>query len=140
MPLEGQQLLPREIVKLLWDGGWRDADNIMIMAAITQAESALFTEAWNYNPPTRSLPKGSYDWGLYQLNDGGVTGADQEAFKAIAFNPPLATKQARKLYEARHFQPWVAYANKSYEKFIPQASKGLANMLRLKHDIKVLIP
>jgi hypothetical protein len=140
MPLEGPQLLPREIAKLLWDGGWRDADNIMIMAAIVQAESALFVRAWNFNPPTSSSPKGSYDWGLYQLNDGGVTGNEQETFKAIAFDPVLATKQARKLYEARKFQPWVAYANGSYKKFIPQATKGVANMLRLKHDIKVLIP
>jgi hypothetical protein len=133
MPLEGRQLLPRDVAELLWEEGWTNADNLMIMLAVSMAESALFTEAWNLNS------NGSYDWGLYQLNDGGKTGKEQEVFKTMACDPATATKSARKLYEARKFQPWVAYANRSWEKFIPQATVGVANMLRLKHGVKVLL-
>lgn len=139
MPLEGKQLLPREVALLLWNAGWTNADNLMIMLATSMAESALFTQAWNFNPPTERMPNGSYDWGLYQLNDGGKTGAEQASFKIMAFDPVKATAKAREMYDARKFQPWYAYTNGSWEKFIIQATTGVANMLRLKHDVKTLI-
>lgn len=134
MPLEGQQLKPREVALLLWNAGWKDADNLMTMVAVAMAESALFTEAWNLNT------NGSHDWGLYQLNDGGKTGVELEKFQAMAFDPVKATAWAREMYVSRKFQPWVAYANKSWEKYIIQATTGVANMLRLKHGVKTLIP
>lgn len=138
MPLEGRQMLPREAAALLWNAGWVNAENLMIMVCVAMAESALFTKAYNYNPPTTALPNGSYDWGYLQLNDGGVHGSDLDTFKHMAFDPVQATLHARKMYVERSFSPWVAYKNHSWEKFIPQASVGVCNMLREKYNVPTL--
>lgn len=131
-------MLSREASKILWDAGWLNAENLMIMVAVAWAESNLFTKAWNFNPPTSSMPKGSYDWGWLQLNDGGRQGEEQTKFKAMAFDPVRATAFARPMYEARSFSPWYAYKNGAWEKFIPQASRGVANMLRAKYSVPFL--
>ena len=140
MPLAGTQLKPRKVAELLWmDGlGWVNAENLMIMVAVTGAESNFFTEAYNHNPPTTQFPNGTWDWGMYQLNDQGKTGKAQEDFKALAFDPESATELARELYVHRMFSPWVAYKNGTWEKFIPQASVAVCNMLRERYDVPLL--
>jgi hypothetical protein len=138
MPLNGRQMLPREAAKILWNEGWLNAENLMIMVATAMGESNLFVKAFNFNPPTSSMPKGSYDWGWLQLNDGGKQGQEQEEFKVMAFDPVKAAKFARPMYEKRQFSPWYAYKNGAWEKFIPQATMGVANMLREKYEVTLL--
>lgn len=136
MPLDGKQWLARDVAKLLWDNGWLNAENLMIMVAVLQAESALFEKAWNFNPPTSTFPKGSYDRGIFQLNDQGKQGAEQTAFRDMAYDPYKAVKVARPMYEKRSFSPWYAYKNGAWEKFIPQATVAVCNMLRVMHGVK----
>ena len=138
MPLEGARMKPRAAALLLWNEGWLNAENLMIMVAVAMAESQLFTKAWNFNPPTSRNPKGSYDWGWLQLNDGGLQGAEQEKFKAMACDPVKATQHARPMYEQRQFQPWAAYNSGAWEEYIPEASVGVANMLREKWGVTLL--
>jgi hypothetical protein len=138
MPLAGSQLKPRMVATLLWDEGWVNAENLMIMVAVTGAESNYFTEAYNHNPPTEQFPNGTTDWGLYQLNDGGKTGQALQDFKSMAFDPLEATHYARQLYVNRSFSPWVAYKNGSWENFIPQATVAICNMLRERYDVPLL--
>ena len=129
MPLDGQQLKPRDVARLLWDNGWVNADNLMVMLAVCQAESALFTEAWNLNT------NGSYDYGIFQLNSAKLQGSQLDAFREMAFDPKQAVLRARSLYNERKFQPWYAYQNGAYKAYIPQACLGVQNMLRVLHGL-----
>ncbi len=135
--LAGRQMLPREVAKLCHDNGWHSYDRLVTMVAIVGAESLRFTEA--VGGPNSN---GSSDWGIFQLNSdhAQTLGMDEERFKAIAFNPVEAVKYARALYvwgsilpdssEAYTFRPWYAGpdGNKSYEKHLPGALTGVANM------------
>ena len=129
MPLDGTQMKPRDVARLLWDNGWVNADNLMVMLATCQAESALFTKAWNLNT------NGSYDFGIFQLNSGTRKGDELEKFMAMAYDPKQAVKVARSLYNERKFQPWYAYSNGAYKAYIPQACLGVQNMLRVLHGL-----
>jgi hypothetical protein len=142
MPLAGVQWKPRDVAELLWNHGWTDAVNLTIMVAIVSAESLRFAGAWHYNDPADNPPgDGSTDWGMFQLNDGNKHGntktpEEVEAFKVIAFDPNQAVVRARALYDARHFQPWAAYGNEAYKKFLHDATLGVDNFLAKHFDLK----
>lgn len=132
MPLNGRQMKPREVAKLLFEAGWVQAENLMKMLATAYAESNLYTEAYHHND------NGSTDWGYLQLNDGKKTGGTLDDFKEMAFDPVRATAYARGLYEARGFQPWVAYNTGAYKQYVAQSTMGIANFLREKYGVPLL--
>ena len=130
MPLKGKQLLPRDVARLMYDAGWVQVENLLEMICTAYAESNLYTEAYHVNDD------GTTDWGYLQLNDAGRTGQALEEFKAMAFNPVLATAHARKMYVDRGFQPWVAHNSGAWVKFIPQGAAGIRNMLLVLHGLQ----
>ena len=132
MPLEGTQLLPRDVAQLLFDAGWVQAENLLKMIATADAESNLYSEAYHINND------GTTDWGYLQLNDGGKTGAELDDFKAMAFDPVRATAYARGLYVARGFQPWVAYNSGAWTAHIARAARAIENMFRVKYGLAPL--
>lgn len=131
MPLAGTQLTHAEAAKYLYDAGWHDAVKLSEMVATGHAESGLWTEAYHVNN------NGTTDWGFLQLNDGGKTGTELENFKAMAFDPAKASAYARKLYSVRGFQPWVAYTTGAYKQYMPQATRGIMNMVRIMFNIPI---
>lgn len=132
MPLSGRQMKPREVAKLMFDAGWVQAENLLKMLCTAYAESNLYTEAFHVNDNNTT------DWGYLQLNDGGRTGQALEDFKAMAFDPFLATAHAREMYLTRSFQPWVAFNTGAWQTFIPQGTLGIANFLRERYDVPLL--
>lgn len=136
----------RDAVKLLYESGWKDADKLLQMACTVMAESGCYPHAWHWNDPAQG-GDGSTDWGLFQLNDGAAGGkAPQLAsngdpiavtdFQKNALDPALAGQDARKLYEARGFEPWNGYAK--WKNYAPAMTRALCNWLRVKYGIQIL--
>jgi hypothetical protein len=154
MPVLGRKWLPREIARLLYDTGWKDAVNLLKMTCTTLAESGGYEWAYHYNDP-KDGGNGSTDWGMFELNDGNVGGkapivgsdgkpkpvaggskslATVQAFATKALDPNEAVKTARSMYEARGFEPWYGYFNpfnntSPWKAHIKQAAAGIGNML-----------
>jgi hypothetical protein len=141
------------MAKRMFAAGWTQAENLMIMLAIANSESRLYTHTWHYNP------NGSCDIGPYQLNDGNVGGlppiidaegyphpseggsvplSEREVFWTMATNADAATAHAREMYVARGFQPWAAYNNGGWEGSIEIATLGCCNWLREKYGRTLL--
>lgn len=140
------ELEHRDVVKLLFEEGWTNADKLLQMAATVEAESGCFPHAWHWNDPAQG-GDGSTDWGLFQLNDGAKGGqapaldANNDPvpttdFQKNALNPQLAAGVARGLYSERGFEPWDGYAK--WQNYAPQMSRGLCNFLRVKYGIPIL--
>lgn len=155
MPLIGQQMLPRDVLRLLYDNHWQSANILMTMGCIVYAESNGYDHAFHWNDPAEK-GDGSTDWGLFQLNDGNKGGvspdkdgspnsggikveAEVQAFRDMAWNPQLAAQYARNMYVARGFQPWAAYGNLHYRMFIDTMCRGMCNMLSVLNGGKPLI-
>lgn len=132
-PLSGREWHPRDVARLLWDHGWVNANNLMVMTAVIGAESDYYEGAYHVNDD------GSTDWGLFELNDQKRKGPALEDFKAKALDATKAVVIARQLYVDRGFQPWAAYSNGSYEKFIPRACIAVANMLAVLHRLEPVV-
>jgi hypothetical protein len=149
----GIKLKPRKMAKRMNEAGWTDAENLMIMLAVANAESRLYSHTWHYNE------NGSCDIGPYQLNDGNVGGnpptidadgiphpseggsiplAQREEFWAMATNADEATAHARAMYEARGFSPWVAYTTGGWHGSIEIATLGICNYFREKYGRTLL--
>ena len=77
-----------------------------LMIAIAKAESGLNPYAMNKNR------NGSTDTGLFQINS--IHGHDQLELTKVDKNIEVA----RKVYEKQGLGAWVAYTNKSFEKFL----------------------
>src|SRR6266566_5707922 len=145
MPLQGQQWKPRDVLRLLWDNHFHDANILMTMGATIDAESNLFAHAWHWNDPADGLD-GSTDWGMFMENDGNVGGVAPDkdgnplpggiktqeevtAFRDKMWDPYQAAPVARKQFVDRGFKPWAAYTNGAYKHFIPTMCEGVCNML-----------
>jgi hypothetical protein len=96
--------------------------NYDVALAIAKAESSLNPTAINYNCRYNGVStfckKGdeinawSVDCGIYQINTKGrVCPVDM-------FDIKNNIEQARKMYEARGWQPWVAYSGQHYKKYL----------------------
>lgn len=136
----------RDVVKLLFEGGWQNADNLLQMACTVDAESGCFPLAWHWNSPAEG-GNGSTDWGMFQLNDGHTGGAAPKLdangdaipttqFQKDALDPTKAVVKARELYKARGFEPWFGHAK--WLNYAPAMTRALANWLREKYGIPLL--
>jgi hypothetical protein len=150
--LEGTQLKPFQQAQYLFKAGFHSADVLTEMVAVLQAESLAYLKAWNHNAeeiegqPDHILIS-STDIGWIQRNirhpspvkirkvDGR-----QFAHHVMDSNPALVTPagaaaEARELYEARKFRPWVAHLNGSYKQFLDDAILSVANFLAVKYGL-----
>lgn len=128
---DGPHLLPREIAKLTYEAGWKDAEKLLIAVSVCIAESNGYVRARHNNAD------GSIDRGLWQINNLAHPGvSDSEAD-----NPVWATRYARQLYESRGhtFNAWAAYTNGAWkgERALGHAFDGVANFLREKYGYPV---
>ncbi len=155
MPLQGPQWKPREVLRLLWDNHWKDANILMTMGAVVNAESNNFAHAWHWNDPADGLD-GSTDWGMFMENDGNKGGVSPDAqgnpqpggiktveeitaFRDKMWDPYLAAPVARKQYVDRGFKPWAAYENKAYLHYIPTECTAMANMLAILNGLAPVV-
>lgn len=162
MAILGSKWLPRKIARLLYDTGWKDADNLLQMIGTVLAESGGYEWAFHWNDP-KDGGNGSTDWGMFQLNDGNVGGsaptvgsdgkpipshggkrahADLVTFANKALDPTTAAGLARSMYESRGFEPWYGHYNPftkvyAWKSHLDTAAGAIANMLREMYGEKV---
>jgi hypothetical protein len=156
MPLLGTQWRNRDVMRLLWDNHWHDANILMTMGAVLFAESNNYDHAWHWNDSNEPHQDGSTDWGIFQLNDGNYGGVSPDGngnpqegglrtvdqvltFRDMAWDPYAAAPYARKLYIARGFQPWAAYNSKAFQKYIAQSCVAVCNMLAVLNGLKPVV-
>lgn len=136
----------RDVIKLLFDGGWENADNLLQMGCTVSAESRCYPHAWHWNDPAQG-GDGSTDWGIFQLNDGASGGhaprlasnGDPIAatdFQKAALDPAQAVVKARSLFKVRGFEPWVGHSK--WQNYAPAMTRALCNWLRVKYGIPIL--
>lgn len=93
-------MTPVEVARLCRDvGGWRGRD-LDAAVRVVLAESRGNPAAVNHNK------NGTTDRGLWQFNTGTL--ADDRA----AFDPVVATRLARKLWDKRGWRPWYGARNR----------------------------
>lgn len=87
--------------------GWNQ-DQAATAFAIAKAESGL-------NPTAKGGPNnnGSYDWGLFQINDIHSPTAEEKT-QAV----PNAKRAYRIYQEAGSFRPWATFNSGAYKKFM----------------------
>jgi hypothetical protein len=136
----------RDVIGLLYDHGWHDAEKVVEMACTVDAESGCFPHAWHWNDP-QDGGDGSTDWGMFQLNDGNKGGQPPSVltdglpvattqFQKDALDPATAVVKARELYNARGFQPWFGHAK--WKNYAPAMTRALANYFRNLWGIPLL--
>jgi hypothetical protein len=134
MPLgDVPPLRPRDACRILFDAGWSNAENLLKMLCTAAAESDLYPEAYHVNDD------GTTDWGWLQLNDQGKTGLALDDFKAIAFDPIKAAAYARRMYDSRGFEPWVAYTSGAWKKKLVLGCVAVCNFLAVKNGIEPIV-
>jgi hypothetical protein len=143
---DGKRMVPRDVIDLLYRHGWKDAQNLTLMACTVDAESGCYPHAWHWNGP-QDGGNGSTDWGLFQLNDNNKGGQAPKVttaglpiattqFQKDALDPEKAAVTARTMYKARGFQPWYGYAK--WKNYAPEMTRALCNWLRTKWGIAIL--
>src|SRR5690348_16854579 len=129
MPLAGQQLLARDVAALAYKHGWNNVDNLITTVAICFAESDAYDDAWHDNANDAGDVV-SRDVGLMQVNIPASQIGTQVEHDLYDHDNNFAA--ARKLFEDRGLQPWVAYGNGSYKQFLPKATLGVANFMAIE--------
>lgn len=146
--LAGTELHPYQASGYLYDAGFHDRNENAIGCAVMYAESGWYLEAWHINQGPNSvagetLDVASIDLGWIQRNvepPGTVELAwTKEAvadFVAGMFttHPDLAkprksAEAARQLFEARQWQPWVAFSSGAYKRYLNLACLAAGNSL-----------
>lgn len=132
---------------------FRDAKVLTVGCAVMYGESAGYLKAWHLNvlrdaagnivwDEDRRLTAKSCDLGWIQRNaefpDVKLLPEDVPEFVQALFDseqygyldrPALAANEAAALYVARKWQPWVAYGNGSYKKYLKTACLAVGNFL-----------
>jgi hypothetical protein len=105
VPLAGHQHQPRDIAALCWDHGWRDLE-LVHAVAVCLAESQGYDRAFHDNTGDGGQVT-SRDVGMFQINIPAVLigTAAEEAL----YDPQANVERARLLFDARGWQPWVAW-------------------------------
>lgn len=106
------RLSDTQIATLARGAGFR-GDGLVLAIAVCLAESEGNTNATNNNasPPSR-------DRGLWQINDL----YHKDVSDQCAFDPACNARAAYRISSSgTNWQPWAAYNNKSYQKYLPRA-------------------
>ncbi len=127
--VRGPQLQPREAVALTYAAGWQEPIHLHQAVSIWGAESLWSVRSFNDNLDADGQDVLSRDVGLCQIN----IPAEQigTAAEERLYDPATCLAAARKLYEARGWQPWVAFNTGVYKHAVysAQASLGVMNWL-----------
>jgi hypothetical protein len=137
--LLGVQMQPRKVMQLDYAAGIHDAYELERAAAIMLAESQGYTRAYNDNVDASGKVI-SRDVGLYEINiPASQIGTSVEE---ALYDPANNVAAMKKLYDARGWQPWVAYTSGVYlhDTYIRRASLALMNLAaeKLVRDAQAL--
>jgi len=111
-------LTAAQIAQVAKDTGWTGQD-LVTSVAVCLAESSGWLQA--VNPANGTYQNGTRDFGLWQINKLGEN--HPELF------PSLANAQAAySLWQARKWQPWVAYTSGSYKSRLETASIAVQSL------------
>jgi hypothetical protein len=125
--LLGSQVQPREIARLCYEQGWKDAQELVSAVSVCLAESQGYDRAFNDN--VREGVVVSRDVGMFQIN---IDFADcGTAVEERLYDHEENVKAAWALYSRRGFQPWVAFNTGVclHDSYIGRAVVGVANFL-----------
>lgn len=111
-----------DIMRLARDAGL-PCDALVVAGAVGMAESGGYPDAINDNGPTDGCAYGSRDRGIWQIND--CYWADIS--DACAYDPACnAEGMARISSNGSDWQPWAAFNNGLYEKYLGDAEAAYA--------------
>jgi hypothetical protein len=125
--LLGAQMQPRKIAQLAYGVGITDFYELARATSIALAESQGYTRAYNDNFDANGKLL-SRDVGIFQINiPASQVGT---AIETDLYDPAKNVAAMKRLFDARGWQPWVAYTSKVYlhDTYIRRASLGLMNM------------
>jgi hypothetical protein len=125
--LLGVQMQPRKIAQLAYGAGITDFYEIARATSIALAESQGYTRAYNDNFDANGKLL-SRDVGLYEINiPASQVGTSVEE---ALYDPANNVAAMKRLYDARGWQPWVAYTSRVYlhDTYTRRAALGLMNM------------
>jgi hypothetical protein len=125
--LLGVQMQPRKIAQLVYGAGISDFYELNRAIAIALAESQGFTRAYNDNVDANGKLV-SRDVGIYQINiPASQVGTSVEE---DLYDPVKNVAAMKRLYEARGWQPWVAYTTGVYlhDTYLRRASLAAMNL------------
>ncbi len=127
--LNGIQIQPRALVALSYAAGWQEPLHLHQAVSVWLAESQGFTRAVNDNLDADGKTVLSRDVGVCQINipAAKIGTVDEERL----YDPATCMAAARKLYESRGFQPWVAFDTGVYTHayYCTRAALGVMNWL-----------
>lgn len=107
-----------EILALGYFVGFR-GQTLITAVAIAKAESGLRRYAKGHNPPTAGCPLGSFDRGLWQINDC----YHPEVSDTCAYDPLCNAQHAYIISNhGQSFHPWSTYNNGAYKGNVPAVS------------------
>jgi hypothetical protein len=137
--LLGAQMQPRKVAQLTYAAGIHDIYELERSSAIMLAESQGYTRAYNDNVDASGKVI-SRDVGLYEINiPASQIGTSVEE---ALYDPANNVAAMKKLYDARGWQPWVAYTSGVYlhDTYIRRASLALMNLVaeKLVRDAQAL--
>lgn len=126
--LHGLQWQPRDLAKLFYDHGWRDAVVLCQAVQVCLAESQGYDRAFNDNLDSAGQVL-SRDVGLLQINvPASAIGTARET---DLYDPVRNAEAARTLFESRGWQPWAAWNSKICfrDTYVKRAVRGVGNFL-----------
>lgn len=147
--LDGWQIQPWQAANYLSDAGFLAPGLCAIGVATMMAESNLYQLAWHLNVRRNEdgtiLRDGdlmyvqSADLGWIQRNTpvdrpilaepNAAQALVDELFETVEWDKFIASaKEARRLWLARGFAPWVANTNGAFRAFLPQAALGVGRL------------
>jgi hypothetical protein len=137
--LLGVQMQPRKIATLAYAAGVRDFYELSRATAISLAESQGYTRAYNDNFDANGKLL-SRDVGIFQINiPASQVGTSVEE---ALYDPAANVAAMKQLYDARGWQPWVAYTTGVYlhDTYVRRASLAVMNLAaeRLVRDAQAL--
>ena len=94
-------------------------NDLVIAVAVAKAESG-----WDYSAKGGPNSNGSYDWGLFQINDVHKPSAE------VKTSPLANARAAFGIYSraGKTFKPWAAYNNGSYKKYLAEANAAVQGL------------
>jgi hypothetical protein len=138
----GRHFKAREIARICYLAGWKDADKLCIAVAVCIAEGNGYEKRRNYNPEVLN-PDGtvktpaSVDRGAWMINDLAFPNVPD----SVCDDFTKATAVARSIYVGRggRFTAWAAFNNGQWKgpRALGYAFDGVSNMLREMHGVPV---
>lgn len=107
--------LPERVAAVVHNAGF-SGTNLVTAIAIAKAESG-----WKWDAKGGPNSNGTYDWGLFQINDVHKPSAN------VKTNPVANAKEAHRIFVAagNSFKPWATYNSGAYKAHMKEAQNAV---------------